>query len=379
MLFAKDLFKKISKLSNVVSSLPKSLHAGESKLFPKIISSLICMCLVASMTIIAPPANTVKAAETSTFTISGSRLYKDVDSSISISVTNNKKRIAGVELFLAFDSDAISVKSVNSQLSSSWELDYKVCTFAKYGRGIHIMLQDSSLTGFNNTEKKFVSLNLDAGSATLNKNYNFKVYVIDVCDVNGNSTLANYSGSEQTLKCVDSSAKDIELLGLQYSTVNNGVRIISAVEPEINGKQVVEHGHVFGLVTTGVDESAMYVGNNSTGYVRTLKSTSVGDCEVNMSSSNTATTYVMTIVSNGSSVAALTQNYMVRAYAKLSDGTYVYSDVVTYNIYRLAGILYNNYRMPNEAAHNYLYNNILTVVDPNYKRVDYNYWSEFVS
>ena len=38
-------------------------------------------------------------------------------------------------------------------------------------------------------------------------------------------------------------------------------------------------------------------------------------------------------------------------------------------------ILYDNCKMSTNRAHEYLYNNILKVVDPEYKPVDYNWGS----
>ena len=62
----------------------------------------------------------------------------------------------------------------------------------------------------------------------------------------------------------------------------------------------------------------------------------------------------------------------VRAYAKLKDGTYVYSDICEVSVYRVADILYKGTMMSNESRHEYLYNNILSVVDSSYVKVDYD-------
>ena len=86
----------------------------------------------------------------------------------------------------------------------------------------------------------------------------------------------------------------------------------------------------------------------------------------------------MTMIENGNTSAALTQTYKIRAYAKLSDGSYVYSNVAEYSIYNVAKVLYDNAMMNTSAGHDYLYNSILKVVDSNYKTVDYN-WSSIVA
>lgn len=59
----------------------------------------------------------------------------------------------------------------------------------------------------------------------------------------------------------------------------------------------------------------------------------------------------------------LTDQYTVRAYAILDDGSYVYSDnCYTVTKVEIAEYLYKNQMMPSKAAHDYLYNNILNIV-----------------
>ena len=68
---------------------------------------------------------------------------------------------------------------------------------------------------------------------------------------------------------------------------------------------------------------------------------------------------------------------MVRAYAQLKNGKYVYSDVKTYTIYSIADTLYQGRKMNTFSGHSYLYDKILKVVNSNYKEVDYN-WNDIV-
>ena len=68
----------------------------------------------------------------------------------------------------------------------------------------------------------------------------------------------------------------------------------------------------------------------------------------------------------------LTQNYKVRAYAISENGQVIYDTttedgynkpvVPTVSVYSMAEYLYNNCKMPNEAAHDYLYDNVLNIV-----------------
>ena len=61
---------------------------------------------------------------------------------------------------------------------------------------------------------------------------------------------------------------------------------------------------------------------------------------------------------------SLETNYSFRAYAVLDDGTVVYGhNVYTTNMYEIADNLYEEQKMGTKDAHDFLYNNILNVVD----------------
>ena len=78
----------------------------------------------------------------------------------------------------------------------------------------------------------------------------------------------------------------------------------------------------------------------------------------------------MTFIKN---VSFYNSNISVRTYAKLKNGNYVYGDVNKIKIYDIADYLYQNALMSNNAGHTYLYDNILKVVNENYKKTDFNY------
>lgn len=174
----------------------------------------------------------------------------------------------------------------------------------------------------------------------------------------------------------ETDCEDLNILGFQISNVLGGLRTVSEVEAEINGQKVVEFGNVYAVAADGITKSDMVVGSTNK-YVASFKATENGIIDEKFSESETATNYVMTMTDNGTTSEALTQKYMIRAYAKLADGSYVYSKVCRYSIYNVAAVLYNDCKMNTNAGHEYLYNNILKVVDSNYKMVDYN-WSSIV-
>lgn len=175
----------------------------------------------------------------------------------------------------------------------------------------------------------------------------------------------------------ETDSEDLNILGFQISSVLGGLRTVSEVEPEINGQKVVEFGNIYAVAVDGVTKSDM-TAESMNNYVSVVKATENGIIDERFSDSKTSINYVMTMTDNGTTSQALTQKYMVRAYAKLTDGSYVYSSVAEYSIYQVASVLYDNVMMNTNAGHEYLYNSILKVVDSNYKEVDYD-WSSIVA
>ena len=96
-----------------------------------------------------------------------------------------------------------------------------------------------------------------------------------------------------------------------------------------------------------------------------------------LGSSATADYYVRTMAFGQNNAAAFGAKYKVRAYVLLEDGTYVYSEIKDYSVYGIADYLYQNTLMNTITAHEYLYNNILKVVDSNYSEVDYE-WGNII-
>lgn len=216
-----------------------------------------------------------------------------------------------------------------------------------------------------------------------------------------NVGIANYSGSllnnecstfvvnqtdkgiyETTIPEIDQKptitlSDNIVIHGYQISTTLGGSRTIYSVEPEISGKAVIERGLVYGL-SPYIDKSDIYVGAASE-YICSYAATANGLLSTSFGS-QTAASYAMTMTNNigSTSVAGLEAIYYVRAYAKLEDGSYVYSDISSYSVYRIADYLYQNIKMSLKERHDYLYDNILSIVNSNYTKVDYNWSSSIV-
>ena len=174
---------------------------------------------------------------------------------------------------------------------------------------------------------------------------------------------------------------DVNIEGYQVSTTLGGSRVVGSVEPTIDGKNVTKWGFVYAVDTIdgnslGVTDADMYVGSTNK-YVVSLDSTPAGTSNTVLGNSTTATYFVRTTLFSTNTAREFTTEYKVRAYAVLSDGSYVYSKAYTYSVYKICDQLYQSKKMNSSAAHDYLYNNILKVVDPSYKEVDYN-WSNIV-
>lgn len=190
-----------------------------------------------------------------------------------------------------------------------------------------------------------------------------------------------FNGAENELWTLEevgnTETEGIKVVGYQISATLKGLRTVSAVESEINGLEVVEFGNVYAIDMEGFSEEDMYVGSDNA-CVTSFVATETGILEHDFTESTTDINYVMTMINNGTSATALKQKYYVKAYAKLSDGTYVYSDISSYTIYSVADYLYKNGLMSNASSHNYLYNDILSVADSNYKEIEFDFNSSIV-
>ena len=106
-------------------------------------------------------------------------------------------------------------------------------------------------------------------------------------------------------------------------------------------------------------------------------STEEGIISYTSGDSETATYYAMTMNIAGYSKEAHTTSYIVRAYAKMADGSIVYSDATTFTMYSIADYLYQNNLITNQDSFDCIYNNILTVVDAGYEKKEFE-WSNTV-
>ena len=164
---------------------------------------------------------------------------------------------------------------------------------------------------------------------------------------------------------------DVSIRGYQISTTLGGIRVVSGVKPEINEKNVEKTGFVYALektgdVTNNISDDEMYVGNEND-YIKSFESTQNGLMGYKDGENN----YVMTMLFEKNNSQEFSTKYKVRAYAVLSDGTYVYGKVHSYSIYNIAEAMYENKLMKTASGHDYLYDSIISVVELSYKKINF--------
>lgn len=191
-------------------------------------------------------------------------------------------------------------------------------------------------------------------------------------------TLEELGIQKEVAVTVDSNialTESVYIHGFQISSTVCGLRTIYSIEEAINGLEVVDRGILYSLADLTPEEE-LYVGSSHQ-YVASYSATEAGIISHKFSDSDTATSYAMTMSFGTSTVNLFTAKWRVRAYAQLADGSYVYSEAEEYTVYAVADALYQRRMMSNYPSHNYLYTDILTVVNPDYIKIDYD-WNDSV-
>lgn len=168
------------------------------------------------------------------------------------------------------------------------------------------------------------------------------------------------------------SVATVEIDGFQIGTTVEGYRTIYSVMD--SNSEVEESGLIYGLADHATVSDMVIGSSNST--VFHYQSTDAGKSAVSFSQMENAQSYTMTMKFI-KSIDFYNANLYVRAYAKLKNGEYIYSDACSCSVYEIADYLYQNHQMNTAANHNYLYDNILSVVEPDYKTVDYD-WGNII-
>lgn len=260
---------------------------------------------------------------------------------------------------------SVSINSVSYPLGIGKNYDPSHASQYLRGKMASAHVYNTALNG----EQISSRYNADLGAASSNVNQN------------SDSVVFWYDADEYRVDLAEgmenlATSDAVKIEGHQLSTILGGNRVVGSVEPVIDGKSVKEWGFIYGLSKIG-NENLGILGrdlriDSNNKYVKTYPSTSQGTIDNKIGSSQTATYFVRTMRFATYTERYFNTEYKVRAYALLSDGSYVYSDVSTYTIYRIADYLYANKLMNTNNAHQFLYNNILKIANSDYQSVEYN-------
>jgi len=169
----------------------------------------------------------------------------------------------------------------------------------------------------------------------------------------------------------------IEINGCQISTYTEGMRLVYSVEKEIEGKEVLSSGVVYSLIDYAISDDLIV--DSQDYYVADFESSEEGRFEKTYSESDNAISYAMTMRFSHKTPSEFNAKWKARAFAKLSDGSYVYSDSVEYSFYSIADTLYRNNMMSTKEKHDYLYEVILSKANEGYEAKEYDFNSTYVN
>nr|MCR5705065.1 discoidin domain-containing protein [Eubacterium sp.] len=154
----------------------------------------------------------------------------------------------------------------------------------------------------------------------------------------------------------------VSIDGYQINKRLNAHRTVYSVE---TNQEVTEAGLIYGLKDYASAKDMVLQSTNS--VVHSYKATENGM----LSTKGSKKSYVMNmrILPKADYMNSIIYE---RAYAKLSNGSLVYGDVVERSVYNIADQLYQDSSMRNEEEHQYLYNQILKVAKPEYQSIAYH-------
>lgn len=175
---------------------------------------------------------------------------------------------------------------------------------------------------------------------------------------------------------------EVEVLGFQMNTNQNegavaekspSFRVVSKTSNVMTIKNKLYEVKKMGTVYAVADqienlETQMNLdGVEANDYIAHVETTDKGKLTgytTTESDTNYNTYFALTFIYKSYMYHTLEQNYAFRAYAVLDDGTVVYGhNIYTTNMYEIAENLYDNQKMGSKDAHDFLYKNILNLVD----------------
>lgn len=172
----------------------------------------------------------------------------------------------------------------------------------------------------------------------------------------------------------------ISIVGFQYNCVLNGFRVLYSSSPNVK-----ETGLLFGASFLGANDDDLIL-NNDSDSIKTIKATDKASISYDnfiesggdSSLSKTNNYYLFTVIKNGTSKKNLEANYIVRPYAVLNNDEVIYGKIQHFSVYKIAYSLYYNCLSFNKTSHEFLYDNIIKVCNPDAPKKDFD-WSGVVN
>ena len=182
------------------------------------------------------------------------------------------------------------------------------------------------------------------------------------------STVANNLKDGVDVKTVRNHEEvSLEIQGYQINTTLEGHRTIFTVDDTED--EVAEVGMIYGLADYASEDDMVIDSNNSVVY--SYAATEKGKISAAFNT-DTKQTYAFTLKFI-KKIEYYNAPIMMRVYARLKNGDYVYGDVETRSVFDIADYLYTCNLMPDSVRHNYLYDNILSLCAEEYIRREYEY------
>ncbi|MBE5958888.1 MAG: DUF4832 domain-containing protein [Lachnospiraceae bacterium] len=255
--------------------------------------------------------------------------------------------------------------------------------YREFGGGFEYLLENDKLYRYagSNNEWKFDNIGDCQVVGTIGQYGDVVWFEKDFIDFSSNGARALYRILDQNWNCISDSGmipvqmktgsfpkvtNELNIKGLQLSFRGNGIRTLYTLKEYIDGKKVEEFGLVYGLdIDPLLNGEELVVGSNSK-WVKAFAGTEEKGRRRDLENGTDGLKcYAMTMTYAIGNAAELSDYYTSRVYAKLSDGSYVYSSAFRYSPYVLAESLL---RLGVESQENtdYLLNKIVRVVNPDY-------------
>jgi len=252
---------------------------------------------------------------------------------------------------------------------------------AKYYVRAYVKLSDGS-TVYSNVKSysayEVAKAVYETGKVSNKNNFNMLYKIITTVDPTYEELDYDWVNTVIT-KDESNTSDNVEVTGYSISTtvqindsIPGGIRMYYSTK--YDDDEIERLGLV--MANTEVSEDDMVL-NTSNSNVRVIEATSEGKSTFCYSSWGEGQTYVMTMLFGQYVSQLMTEPFTIRAFVELKDGTVEYSELSTFTIFDVAKYIYTNSMTSKEDYHNFIFDNILTLVEPAFEKVEFD-WSNIL-